>query len=79
MAEYAASLTGYRLIEGTRGSAGGYKDWCVQELKIPSLTIELVSDNFSHPLPDESIYEDFARAPLLPVQLCDFMKENGYV
>ena len=79
VAECAASLTGYRLIEGTRGSAGGYKDWCVQELKIPSLTIELVSDNFSHPLPDESIYEDFARAPLLPVQLCDFMKENGYV
>ena len=42
VAEYAVSLTGYRLIEGTRGSAGGYKDWCVQELKIPSLTIELV-------------------------------------
>lgn len=79
IAEYAATLTGFKLIEGTRGSAGGYKDWCISELKIPSLTLELAPDSYSHPLPDESIRADFEREPLLPVKLYEFMKEKGYV
>ena len=79
IARYAAKLTGYALIEGTRGSAGGYKDWCVQTLHIPALTIELAADSYAHPLPDESIADDFARAPLLPVRLYEFMVRQGYI
>lgn len=79
IAEYAAQLTGYRVTEGTRGSAGGYKDWCVEALGIPALTLELVSDVYSHPLPDESIASDFAAAPDLPGRLYTFMKQKGYV
>lgn len=78
IAEYASRLTGYTCIEGTRGSAGGYKDWCVRKLGIPSLTVELVSDALSHPLPDGAISEDFEREPLLPAKLCRFMAQNGY-
>ncbi len=79
IAEYAALLTGYGLIRGTRGSAGGYKDWCVSALGIPSLTVELVGDSYSHPLPDKSINEDFAREPLLPLKLYRYMEQNGFL
>lgn len=44
--------TGYPLIE-TKGSAGGYKDWCVERLGIPSFTIEVGSDELSHPIGKE--------------------------
>jgi g-D-glutamyl-meso-diaminopimelate peptidase len=41
--------TGYPLKEA-KGSAGGYKDWCVQTLKIPAVTVEVGKDCFLHPL-----------------------------
>ncbi len=31
-------------------SAGGYKDWCVQHLKIPAFTVEVGRDELLHPL-----------------------------
>ncbi len=36
-------------------SAGGYKDWCIEKLKIPSFTIEVGSDKLSHPIGEENI------------------------
>ena len=44
-----ALLTGYQ-IKKTPNSAGGYKDWCIQQLKIPSLTIEVGDDRLKHPI-----------------------------
>lgn len=41
--------TGYPLKEA-RASAGGYKDWCVEKLKIPAFTVEAGSDGLAHPL-----------------------------
>ncbi len=79
VARHAAACTDYALIEGTQGSAGGYKDWCVAALGIPALTLELASDELSHPLPDDSITKDFARAFDLPVRLYAFMKTQNYV
>ena len=49
LAEKIAQTTGYPLA-GAKGSAGGYKDWCIQTLKIPSFTIEVGKDEFLHPL-----------------------------
>lgn len=60
LAEWAADRLQCRLIGDDRGSAGGYKDWCVQRLGIPALTVELVSEKFSHPLPDDSVSDDIA-------------------
>ncbi len=48
-AKEIAFLTGYQIKE-TPNSAGGYKDWCIQELKIPSLTIEVGDDRLKHPI-----------------------------
>lgn len=58
---YAAAIaatTGYKVSDAF--SAGGYKDWCVQTLKIPAFTVEVGSDRFSHPFP-YSQYEDVYR------------------
>lgn len=41
--------TGYPL-KFTPNSAGGYKDWCIESLKIPALTIEVGEDYLSHPI-----------------------------
>ena len=79
VAEYAAALTGYKLIHGTAESAGGYKDWCVSRLGIPSFTLELVSDSFTHPIPDTGLNADFAREPILPVKLYKYMAESGFL
>lgn len=45
-----SKYTGYPLVD-LKGSVGGYKDWCIQELKIPSYTIEVGNDSFQHPFP----------------------------
>ncbi len=49
LAIIVASCTGYK-VKKTLNSAGGYKDWCIEKLKIPALTIEVGSDKLSHPI-----------------------------
>lgn len=43
-------ILGYKVVDSDMDSTGGYKDWCVQSLKIPALTIEIIPDTKSHPL-----------------------------
>ncbi len=49
LATVVAQSTGYPLRE-TSDSAGGYKDWCIETLKIPSVTVEVGNASFRHPL-----------------------------
>ena len=44
-----ARVTGYTIAKA-QGSVGGYKDWCIDSLHIPSFTIEAGADNIPHPL-----------------------------
>ncbi|MGN0804014.1 MAG: M14 family zinc carboxypeptidase [Candidatus Coproplasma sp.] len=48
-ADVIAQYTGYtpKIITG---SAGGYKDFCIQKLHIPSYTIECGKDSLTHPI-----------------------------
>ncbi len=48
-ARLLAAATGYA-VKQIRGSAGGYKDWCIKELGIPAYTIECGSDSLAHPI-----------------------------
>ena len=57
IAERFAKSTGYVIRNVERYSSGGYKDWCVQKLKIPSLTIEIGSDDLAHPIKEECLDE----------------------
>lgn len=44
-----SGATGYPLAEAPR-SSGGYKDWCVEALRIPAFTVEAGRESFAHPL-----------------------------
>ena len=46
--------TGYPL-KSAKGSVGGYKDWCIESLHIPSFTIEAGADDFTHPLGEKGL------------------------
>ena len=63
-----AQRTGYRLVSA-RGSAGGYKDWCVQSLGIPAYTIEVGSDAFPHPFPYSQLSTILSQNEDLPRRL----------
>lgn len=64
--EVLSNLTGYRLIF-TQNSTGGYKDWCIQTLKIPAYTIEVGSDSLEHPLKEETLPEIFEKNKDVPL------------
>lgn len=52
-------LTGYTMMGSNTVGAGGYKDWAINSLQIPSLTIEIGSQNT--PLAERELYSIFAR------------------
>lgn len=51
--------TGYKLAYA-KGSAGGYKDWCIKKFCIPSFTVEAGSDSLTHPITEKD-FEDLAQ------------------
>lgn len=48
-AQIIAEHTGY-IPKKIVGSAGGYKDWCIQKLGIPAYTVECGDDSLTHPI-----------------------------
>ena len=61
VAEEFEKITGYKIKNVEKSSSGGYKDWCVEKLKIPALTIEVGSDELSHPISRENLEEIFEK------------------
>ena len=68
-AQACAEVTGYRAVDCAFGSAGGYKDYCISALGIPALTVELVDDKESHPLPYSCAREEVRRTKTLGIAL----------
>ena len=66
LAQALSETTGYPLGDA-RGSAGGYKDWCIQALGIPSFTIEAGDDSLSHPI-GEADLDDIIRKNQFVIQ-----------
>lgn len=60
LAKAVAEVTGYT-IKSTPDSAGGYKDWCADKLKIPSLTVEVGADSLEHPIGVERLDEIYLK------------------
>ncbi len=67
-AEAISSYTGYP-VKTVGGSVGGYKDWCIDKLHIPSYTIEVGADEFSHPFPYSQLSAIVAQNEDLPRRL----------
>lgn len=61
IAERFASSTGYKIQNVQDISSGGYKDFCVKKLGISALTIEIGSDELSHPIKKEYLPEIYER------------------
>lgn len=59
-AEEVSKATNYKVVMGLN-SSGGYKDWCVKALKIPSLTIEVGKDSLSHPILEENLDDIYVK------------------
>jgi len=68
-AKACAKITGYKLVSGTQGSAGGYKDYCISALAIPSLTVELVDDSALHPISYAVAGDEVRRTKTLGIAL----------
>ena len=64
--EQLSVTTGYPLIY-TENSAGGYKDWCIRVLQIPSYTIEVGDVNLEHPIGEENLPEIFEQNKDVPL------------
>ena len=60
LAKLLAQTTGYAIQEAP-GSVGGYKDWCIQQLQIPSFTIEAGKDVWAHPIREDKLDEIYKR------------------
>ncbi len=58
MLEIITSETGYKPYK-TKNSCGGFKDFCIEKLDIPSFTIEVGNDNLPHPLGLDVLEEIF--------------------
>lgn len=61
-----SNLTGYPLLF-TENSSGGYKDWCIRYLKIPSYTIEVGRENLTHPITEDFLPEIFEKNKDVPL------------
>ena len=79
--EILSEITGYPLIF-TENSTGGYKDWCINTLKIPAYTIEVGDENLPHPLGIETLPEIYQRnkdVPLTALNLAiEYAKEIDF-
>ncbi len=76
LAEAIAKYTGYA-VKTTHGSVGGYKDWCIEKFHIPSFTIEVGNDKYSHPFPYEQFNKIYAQNQDLPRRLLNtVVKDN---
>ena len=64
--EALSATTGYPLVF-TENSSGGYKDWCIRVLTIPSYTIEVGNIDLPHPITDENLPEIFEQNKDVPL------------
>ena len=53
----------------TKFSSGGYKDWCIENLKIPSFTLEVGCDGLLHPIKYENLKSIFDKNKFLVLNL----------
>ncbi len=66
---------GYKRIDSDLDSTGGYKDWCVQCLGIPSVTVEIITEQKKHPLCIADLDEDWAVNKNIPYILSQIALE----
>ncbi len=71
-----ARKIGVKKVDGHLDSAGGYKDWCVQRLGIPAVTVELIKSG-SHPFCAADFAPDVEANADLPAFILDLLNERS--
>lgn len=61
IAERFSNSTGYKIVNVENLSSGGLKDWTIEKLKIPALTIEIGSDDLKHPIKRTNLEEIYQK------------------
>ena len=61
-----AEVTGYE-VQRSEGSVGGYQDWSINTLKVPSVTIEVGNATMSYPITEEYLPEIFEQNKDVPL------------
>lgn len=74
LAQAIESVTGYPLEPGSYVDGAGYKDWAIDELSIPSLTIEIGTT--AAPLPERELYAIFARNRSVLPEIARFLQKD---
>ncbi len=77
IAKKIAIITGYK-IEKTKQSVGGYSDWVSQTFHVPAFTIELGSDDLTHPLTEELLPILFKQNKNIPKLALKLITTNDY-
>ncbi|MDE7406276.1 MAG: hypothetical protein K2M89_05335 [Clostridiales bacterium] len=73
--KFAAAIAkhiGVKKVDGELNSAGGYKDFCVQKLGIPAVTIELIKRG-THPFAPSDYDDDIMANADLPTFILDYI------
>lgn len=81
IANNIAEYTGYQVLR-SEGSVGGYQDFSINSLHIPSVTIEVGSADISHPISEVYLQEIFERnkdVPLVALNSINNMQKAGRV
>lgn len=65
IAKRFSQSTNYAIKNPEASSSGGFKDYCVSKLKIPALTIEVGSDELSHPIQRDHLDEIYGKHKLV--------------
>ncbi|MDE7463928.1 MAG: hypothetical protein K2M48_02765 [Clostridiales bacterium] len=76
IAKAVAEHIGVKKVDGDLQSAGGYKDYCVQKLGIPAITVELIKSG-AHPFPPQAYAEDVAKNADLPSYLLNLLNNRS--
>lgn len=81
IANNIAEYTGYTVIR-SEGSVGGFQDYSISSLKIPSVTIEVGSASLEHPINEvylQKIFERNKDVPLIALNSVNAIKSAGRV
>ena len=75
LAQAVAGVTGYIPTAFDNTTGAGYKDWAMDELGIPSLTVEI--GNYTTPLVQQDIYNTFDRCREMLPTIYNWLCQNG--
>lgn len=77
IAKVIEKTTKYKIVDLSTYSAGGFKDYCIEKYKIPSFTLEVGKDIYSHPLGLDKLPYIFRQNKYVIANILKFLSTNN--